>query len=141
MSLGRKLVARDLLSASWAALPCGSIESTAIAMLNSFKNMRSLLRWLVRRIRSSMNQCFAAHELKGSGEERCQLAHRGVHIFGDPISLDMCGVIDFEQLLVFRADCLGECIFAHVEAVRFAACNYQQRLVDQFDLVGGVPTH
>jgi hypothetical protein len=49
--------------------------------------------------------------------------------------------VDFEQLLVLRAGGLGERILGHVEAVGLATGNHQQRLVDEFDLVGGIPTH
>ena len=53
----------------------------------------------------------------------------------------MRGPLDLEQLLVLRAGGLGERILGHVQAVGLAARDHQQWLVDEFDLVGGIPTH
>lgn len=61
--------------------------------------------------------------------------------FNNPIGLDVRRAIDLEQLLVLGAGGLGERLLGHVKAVGLAAGYHQQRLIDELDLVGGVPTH
>ena len=67
-----------------------------------------------------------------------QLAHRFVHIFRNPICLNMPCAGDEVQLLVIRACGFAEALFCHVERVGKAARHHQQRLVDEVHPFAGI---
>lgn len=50
----------------------------------------------------------------------------------------MCSVVQQYQLFVGGIGCFGESVLGYVQVVSFVVGNYQQWLVDEFDLVGGV---
>ncbi|MNG04732.1 hypothetical protein D3C84_878870 [compost metagenome] len=53
----------------------------------------------------------------------------------------MSCAIDGEQLLVLCTGGLGKGLLRHIQAVRLAARDHQQRLVDQFDLIRRIEAH
>lgn len=67
--------------------------------------------------------------------------HDLIHVFWNEVCPDVRGSGDFEKLLIAGSHGLSEGFLGHVERVSLFARDYEQRDIDEPDLIGGVPGH